>query len=154
MVENYYNTQLNLFSLANQSYNEFCDNNVLYPLRNNQLNYSVGFNKFIGEISVASSYDNRSLIPVEFQSLDYSINFKPALNQIRSMPLVAECNGDSYYTVFLGYKNRCELGIQGRCVAACSGDLTSVTNAIKNLVNSNLLAYGSTNRIFLDKNFL
>jgi len=155
-VQNYYNNQLNLFFLANQAYSDFNNGVIIYPLNPIQQSYSVTKNPFVGEISVGTSYDNKDLIPVEFKDLDFTLNFKPAIMQIASNPLVnlgsgSPCNAD-YYTVSLGYKNRASLELRGHFVGACTGSYSSTITAIKNLANGYILQYGSTNRIFLDKN--
>lgn len=158
LVEDYYNNKLNLYYLANESYKNYCDNNIIYPLRNTQLNYSVSKNRFIGEISVSTEYDNRNLFDSNFLDLDYTLLFRPAIMQIRSIPLVnlgssSSCNS-GYYTVSLNYFNRAELSINGKCTAACSGNYSSTVSGIKNLVNSNLLSYYNNSRVFTDKNQL
>lgn len=155
LVQDYYDNQLNLFYLANESYKEFCNNNIIYPLRNQQLNYSVTKNPFLGEISVSTSYDNKILLSPEFNFLDYTLDFKPSLTQIRSTPLVnipgSSCNSN-YSTVSLGYANRANLSINGRAVASCDGNYASIIAAIKNVANSSLIQYGNIVNTCLEKN--
>jgi hypothetical protein len=156
LVENYYNTQLNLYYLAYQSYNEFYNNAPVYPLRNQQLNYSISKNQFVGEISVSTEYDNKDLIPPEFQSLDYNISVTPAIRQIRALPLVkldspSLCSGN-WYCSDLGFNNRAQIQIAGRAVGTCTGNATTTLTGIRNLGNYWLTNLYNNDRTFLDKN--
>lgn len=155
LVENYFNTQLNLYYLAYQSYNEFYNNNPIYPLNPRQLDYSVTKNQFVGEIYVATSYNNKDLLPPEFQNLDYSISVLPAIRQIKCLPLVnlgsgSACNSN-YYCVDLGFHNRAQIGINGRATAVCTGTYSAMISGIKNLANYWLNTLYYNDRVFLDK---
>jgi hypothetical protein len=155
-VQNYYNNQLNLFYLASQAYLDFNNGVIIYPLNPIQQNYSVSKNPFIGEISVSTSYNNKDILPVEMKDLDYTVSFHPAFYQIQSLPLVnlgsgSVCNSN-YYTVNLNYLNRAGIELRGRIVGSCTGNYNVTLGAIKNLANNTILSYGTTNRIFLDKN--
>lgn len=147
LVQNYFNTQLNLFALANESYME-SDISHTYPLRNQQLNYSVSKNPFLGEISVSTSYDNQDLLPPGFQFLNYTLDFKPAIRQLSSVPL-AICSA-GYYTTDLGYMNRMQLSINGQATV-CTGSTASSIAAINNIANNNLMMYGSPTGLLVEK---
>ena len=140
LVENYFNTQLNLFALANESYKE-SDISHTYPLRNQQLNYSVSKNPFLGEITVSTSYDNKDLIPPGFQYLNYTLAFKPALRQLSSIPLPICPSADDYYTVDLGYANRMQFSVNGQATV-CAGTSESSIADINNIANDNLIKFG------------
>lgn len=155
-VQDYYNNQLNLFYLSNQAYVDFNNGNVIYPLNQIQQSYSVTKNPFVAEISVGTSYNNKDILPIEFKDLDYTLSFRPSFYQIQSLPLVnfgsgSSCNKD-YYTVNLNYLNRATLEMRGKAVGTCTGTYNSTNTALKNLANYTILQYGTTDKIFLDKN--
>ncbi len=155
-VQDYYNNQLNLFYLASQSYTEFNNGNVIYPLNPARLKYSVSKNSFAGEIEVAAAYDNRELFSAEFNDINYTLSFNPQTNKIKSLPLLkldspSLCSGN-YYSVFLGFTNRAAFGIKGNVIGACSGSAASTLAGIKNLANYNFSLYCPTNKVFLERN--
>lgn len=157
-VLNYYNQQLNLFYLGNSAYTNFNNGNPVYQLNPLQQSYSVTKNQFAAEIAVSTSYNNKDILPVEFKDLDYVLNFKPAIENIQSLPLVnlgsLDACDEYFFTSDLGYVNRAAFGVQGRAVAACTGNFLSTSTALKNLVNNLIINYGTVNKIFIDKNSL
>ena len=154
-VQNYYQT-LNLFNLASGAYQEF-NNDLGFPLNPNVIDSSVNFNQFVGEINISQSFNNISIPGAPFNYLDYTFSYKPAVEQVRALPLVVSgsiCPGQ-WYLSDLGLVNRAEFGIKGSARGMCNSNTNTMVTSIKQFADLSMLqTFGFTipNQILLQEN--
>lgn len=152
LVQSFYTQELNLYGLAIQSYSDF---GGTYSLNPRQQTYSTVKNPFIGQIEVSTSYNNKDVLPDGIKFLNYTLEYKPALEVIKSTPLVniggsSLCSGQ-YSTIDLGYKSRAAFAIKGNIVGESNVNYAQTLSGVKQIINSNFLQNFSNNRVFLDK---
>lgn len=154
-VSGYYNT-LNLFSYASTAYTNFVGGGYPYALNPFALSSGVTFNQFIGEIKVNGLWDNRPNPVLGFATLDYTLNFTPALEKVVTHALATNSNGAIcsalYYTVDLGYKNRCIFGMNGNGKVVCGTNINTAITNLKTFANTQFTNYCPNTRPYLEVN--
>ncbi len=128
-VLNYYENNVNAFQIVNTFY---VGNGYPYALVSYPTSYSVGEDKFKGEITIQATYNNRLYPQPGFEDFDYTVEIAPSINQLLPIPVIC----GNYTLLDLNALKRARISINGNAFSLDNNDLSSELSVIaKSILN-------------------
>lgn len=144
-VQNYA-TGVDIFSLT---FGEYVADGYQYFLNPLAISQSINKNPFIGEITLAATYNDKILPPTGLTYLDYSLSITPSIEKFSSTAIL---NGSgNFYVSDLGYSNRSIISINGNAVVDPAIPTQSGVAVLTSYINYLGYLYATGNRVVLER---